>query len=99
MQVGEGTAVMRVTAKRPPQWKETSNSADCAHHLALVPRADELLEWDVFDVVLSPGDLILMVSWRDKESTEKFEGEFTISGRSKTTPRPDRGRLRDVRPA
>jgi hypothetical protein len=46
-----------------------------------------LLEWDVFDALLSPGDLIFLVSWRDKESTEKFEGEFTI---------PDGARLRRV---
>jgi heme-degrading monooxygenase HmoA len=77
-QVGEGTAITLVTAKRPPEWKETSNSADCAQHLGLDPRAEGLLEWDVFDAVLTPGDLILMISWRDRESAERFEGELTI---------------------
>jgi hypothetical protein len=47
-----------------------------------------LVGWDVFDAVLSPGDLILMLSWKTKADTEAF-------GRSAKLP--ESGRLRHVR--
>jgi heme-degrading monooxygenase HmoA len=87
-EVGEGTTVTLITMKRPSEWKETSNPADCAQLMGLDPRADGLLEWDVFDAVLTPGDLILMISWRDHAAAERFEGEFTV---------PDGARLRRMR--
>jgi heme-degrading monooxygenase HmoA len=87
-EVGTGTALTLVTATRPAQWKETSNSADCAQYLGLDARADGILDWDVFDAVLTPGDLALLISWRDSDGAQRFEDEFTI---------PDGARLRRVR--
>jgi heme-degrading monooxygenase HmoA len=87
-QVGEATALTIVTMRRPSEWNETSNPADCAEYLGLDPRADGLLEWDVFDAVLTPGDLALLVSWRDNETAERFEGEFTV---------PDGARIQRIR--
>ena len=34
-EVGEGTAVVLIDARRPEQWQETTNSADCAEWLGL----------------------------------------------------------------
>jgi heme-degrading monooxygenase HmoA len=87
-EVGEGTTVTLITMKRPAEFKETGNPADCAQLMGLDPRADGLLEWDLFDAVLTPGDLILLVSWHDHEAAERFEGEFTT---------PADARLRRVR--
>jgi heme-degrading monooxygenase HmoA len=87
-QVGEAAALTIITMTRPSEWKETSNPADCAGYLGLDPRAEGLLEWDVFDAVLTPGDLALLVSWRDKDAAERFEGEFTV---------PDGARTRRIR--
>ena len=56
---GEGTTLTLITMKRPDAFKETSNPADCAQVMGLDPRADGILEWDVFDAVLEPGNLIL----------------------------------------
>ena len=54
----------------------------------LVPRAPGLVAWDVFDAVLTPGDVILLMSWRDLAAAEAFEaGSFL----------PDGARLRRVR--
>ena len=86
--VGEGTAVTLIDAKRPTEWQETSNPADCSQFLGLDPYADGLLDWDVFEALLTPGDLILLQSWRTGAAAEAFE---------LTTELPRGGRLRRVR--
>src|SRR6202012_2367311 len=87
-EVGEGTTVPLITLKRPAEGTETTNPADCAQMMGLDPRADGILEWDIFDAVLTPGDLILLISWHDHAAAERFEDEFTV---------PDGARLRRVR--
>jgi hypothetical protein len=42
----------------------------------------------VFDAVLTPGDLILLISWRDREAAESFERAVALK---------DGARLRRVR--
>jgi hypothetical protein len=56
--------------------------------LGLDPDARGLLAWDVFDAVLTPGDLILLISWRDRTAAETFEQALTLK---------DGTRLRRVR--
>jgi len=87
-EVGEGTTITLITMKRPAEFKETGNPADCAQLMGLDPRADGILEWDLLDAVLTPGDLILLISWHDHAAAERFEDEFTV---------PDGARLRRVR--
>jgi heme-degrading monooxygenase HmoA len=87
-EVGDGTTVTLITMKRPAEWKETNNPADCAQMMGLDPRGEGLLEWDLFDALLTPGDLILLISWRDHAPAERFEDEFTV---------PDSARVRRVR--
>lgn len=86
--VGAGTAVTLIAAKRPTEWNETSNPADCSEFLGLDPYADGLLNWDVFEAVLSPAHLILLQSWRTAAAAEAFE---------LTAELPSDGRLRRVR--
>jgi heme-degrading monooxygenase HmoA len=87
-QVGEGTTVTLIDAKRPAQWAQTSNPADCSEYLGLNPYAGGMVGWDVLDAVLTPGDLILLLSWRTKEDAEAFEDTVAL---------PEGGRLRRVR--
>jgi hypothetical protein len=87
-EVGEGTTITLIDAKRPAQWTETSNPADCSEYLGLDPYAAGMIGWDVFDAVLTPGDLILLLSWRTKDDAESFEN---------TADLPNGGRLRRVR--
>jgi heme-degrading monooxygenase HmoA len=87
-EVGEGTTVTLITMMRPAEYRETGNPADCAELMGLDPRADGLLDWELFDAVPTPGDLILLISWRDHAAAERFEDEFTV---------PERARLRRIR--
>ena len=89
-EVGEARAITLVTAKRPEQWAHTANPDDCAEFLGLNPYADGMVSYDVFDAVLSPGDLILLCAWRDNDAAEAFE--TGVPG-----PIPPGGRLRRVR--
>jgi heme-degrading monooxygenase HmoA len=86
-EIGEATTVTLIDAKRPPQWKETNNPADCAEWLGLAPFTG-FVSWDIFDAVLTPGDLILMLTWRDRATANDFESSAEL---------PDGARLRRVR--
>ena len=87
-QVGEATAITLIDAKRPAQWAKTSSAVDCAHYLGLNLDAAGMMAWDVFDAVLTPGDLILLLSWRTQEVAQAFEDTLRL---------PEGGRLRRVR--
>jgi heme-degrading monooxygenase HmoA len=89
-EVGEGKAITLITATRPERWAETTNPDDCAEFLGLNPYADGLLAYDVFEAVGSPGQLLLLCSWRDNAAAEAFE--TSIPG-----PIPPGGRLRRIR--
>jgi len=86
-EVGEGATVTLIDAKRPPEWKETNNPADCAEWLGLAPFTG-FISWDIFDAVLTPGDLILMLTWPNNGVAEDFESSAEL---------PQGARLRRVR--
>lgn len=87
-EVGNGTTVTSIDAKRPSEFKETSNPADCSEYLCLNPYADGMTGWDVFESVLTPGDLILMLTWRDEAAAKEFEDTVNL---------PEGARMRRVR--
>jgi heme-degrading monooxygenase HmoA len=70
--VGEGTTIVLISDKRPAEWGRTSNPPDCAEFLGLDPYAAEMVSWDVFDALLEPGDLILMLVFRDRAAADHF---------------------------
>jgi heme-degrading monooxygenase HmoA len=86
-EAGEGTTVTLIDAKRPPEWKDTNSAGDYAEWLGLFPIAG-FLSWDVFDAVLTPGDIILMLTWADEATAKEFEDEASL---------PIGARLRRVR--
>jgi heme-degrading monooxygenase HmoA len=75
---GDGTTVSLITAKRPAHLPESADANACAAFLGLDPDAVGLLAWDVFDAVLTSGDLILLISWRDRAAAENFEKAATL---------------------
>ena len=87
-ETGEGTTVTLIDAKRPPEWVQNASPADVAKELGLASDASGLVAWDVSDAVLTPGDIILLVSWRDQAAAEAFEGQVSLK---------DGTRLRRVR--
>jgi hypothetical protein len=38
------------------------------------------VSWDVFDAVLTPGDVMLMAAWRDQGAAAAFEGRSRPQG-------------------
>jgi heme-degrading monooxygenase HmoA len=72
--VGAGTTVTLISARWAPE-KPTQQPAaeEIARWLGLVPDAPRLVGWDVFDAVLTPGDTILLLTWRDQLAAEVFE--------------------------
>ena len=56
-EIGEGTTVTLINATRAAEWKQTNNPYDCAEWLGLNPWAADSTSWDIFDAVLTPGDL------------------------------------------
>jgi Antibiotic biosynthesis monooxygenase len=71
---------------RSDQWAAYLDYA--AGSLGLIPEAPGLLSWDVFDAVLSPGDVIALLSWRDQEAADDFAASVLL---------PADARLRQVR--
>jgi heme-degrading monooxygenase HmoA len=59
-----------------------------ASYLGLHPKAAGLIGWDVLDAVLTPGDVILMITWKSKEDADAFAHSAAL---------PPGGRLRQVR--
>src|SRR5262249_41548644 len=87
-EVGEGTTVALIDAKRPAEWVKNVEANDVAAWLGLKTGAAGLVSWDVFDAVLSPGDVILLMCWRDKDAAEAFGNRANL---------PAGGRMRRIR--
>jgi heme-degrading monooxygenase HmoA len=87
-EAGAATTVSLIDANRPAGWVEKASPKEVAASLGAVLDAPGLVAWDVFDAVLTPGDAILLLSWRDLAAAETFEAN---------TKPPDGARLRRVR--
>lgn len=87
-EIGAGTAVTLVDAKWRASLPATANAAETAACLGLDPCAAGLVGWDVYDAVLSPGNLILSMTWKTKADADAF----AMSGNL-----PNGARLRQIR--
>ncbi len=87
--VGEGTMTTIITATRPPG--HPSNVTACSQFLGLdIYSGEALVDWDVYEAVLTPGDLCLTLTWRDCNAVKYFEdGERMLL--------PDTHHIRHVR--
>ena len=97
-EVGEGTALTLLDAKSPAASSEHSGvqstpappltAEASARYLGLPFQAEGILKWDVFDAVLTPGDLMLLILWKTANHAQAFE---------KNVQMPSDGRFRRVR--
>jgi heme-degrading monooxygenase HmoA len=87
-ETGDATTITLIDAKRPPEWVNATGPEEVATWLGLAPEAEGLIGWDVFDAVLTPGDIILLISWRDRAAADAFEAAVSAK---------DGARLRRVR--
>lgn len=65
-EAGAGTAVTLVDARRSADWVKDTAPEQIAAALGLRADAPGLVAWDVFDAVLTPGDVILLITSRDR---------------------------------
>ena len=84
---GAGTTVTLIDARRPGNAVDPEGTA---RGLGLETRAQGLLSWDVFEAVLTPGDLLLLLSWKDVGAAETYESD-------RASPDGNGRRLRRVR--
>jgi heme-degrading monooxygenase HmoA len=87
-ETGLGTAVMLLDAKCAPDWVKQAGADAVAKSLGLDAQASGLVAWDVFDALLTPGDVIVVATWRDLEDAQAFERNATL---------PEGVRLRHIR--
>jgi heme-degrading monooxygenase HmoA len=87
-EVGEGAAITLIDARWPDTSCETSDASGTSSYLGLNAKAAGLVSWDVFDAVLTPGDVILMMAWKAKEDADAFARSARL---------PPGGRIRQVR--
>jgi len=66
-------ALTIITAKRPNQWTETSNAADCAECLSLNPYAAGMQAWDLLEDTAAAGNLLLLMTWDTTDAAVEFE--------------------------
>jgi heme-degrading monooxygenase HmoA len=77
-EVGEGTSVTLINATRPEDWVKENTPEKCADWLGLDPNAKGLKSWDIYDAVLTPGDIILMAAWKSKDDALLFEKKLQL---------------------
>ena len=71
-EVCEGTMVTIITATRPAD--HLANVIACSQFPGLdIYSGDALVDWDVYDAVLMPGDLCLMLVRKDCSAVEYFD--------------------------
>ena len=87
-ETGDATTITLIDAKRSPEWVNATGPDEVAKWLGLAPEAEGLIAWDAFDAVLTPGDIILLISWRDQAAADAFEAAVSLK---------DGARLRRVR--
>ncbi len=85
---GAGTTVVLINASQPPDPHAPMAAEPRAAWLGLDTTAAGLVGFDVFEAVLTPGDFIVMSTWRDEIHARTFDA-------SASTPRD--ARLRRVR--
>jgi heme-degrading monooxygenase HmoA len=79
-ETGGATTVILIDARMPAQQVNDDGPGNVAARLGLDPDAPGLVGWDVFDAVLTPGDVILLTSWRDQAAAEAFEQAAVLRG-------------------
>jgi heme-degrading monooxygenase HmoA len=87
-EIGEGTIVTFINTKWPATLSKNASPSEIATCIGLDLNAIGLVGWDVYDAVLTPGDLILMMVWKAAANADAFR---------KSTALPEGGRLRHVR--
>lgn len=79
--VGAGTVVTLVHDARSSEWVKQKAAEEIAAALGLRKDAAGLVAWDAFEAVLTPGDIVLLLTWRDASAAEAFEAALSAGTR------------------
>ena len=85
-QIGPAATVVLVDGKQSLGWIKSRQErpSEIASYLGLDNiSSPELADWDVFEAVLTPGDLILLTAWRDRSAADRFEAKVGTDGKSR----------------
>ncbi|QBR03858.1 antibiotic biosynthesis monooxygenase family protein [Paraburkholderia pallida] len=72
-ETGRGTAVTLREGTFSPDWVKQAGAEAVAKSLGVDTGAPGLVAWDVFDALMTPGDVIAVMTWRDEAAAEAFE--------------------------
>jgi heme-degrading monooxygenase HmoA len=78
-EVGAGKAVTLLDATRDAAWVKQAGPDAVRESLGLSLDAEGLVAWDAFDALMSPGDVIVVATWRDMEAAEAFERQTSLA--------------------
>jgi len=78
-EAGAGTTVTLIDGRRSAEWVKQTSAEAVAQGLGLRLDAAGLVAWDVFDAVLTAGDVILLMTWRDQAAGAAFEAALSLS--------------------
>ena len=77
-ETGSGTFITLVNGHNSLDWVKSTDPAEVARWLGLKETASGLVEWDVFQAILTPGDVILLMSWQNPAAGEAFANVIAI---------------------
>ncbi|WP_118184346.1 antibiotic biosynthesis monooxygenase family protein [Paraburkholderia phosphatilytica] len=77
-ETGAGTAVMLLDAKRETEWVKQAGAQVVAKSLGFDTSASSLVAWDVFDALMTPGEVIVVATWRDQNAADTFARSATL---------------------
>jgi len=77
-ETGSGTFITLVNGHNSLDWVKSTDPAEVARWLGLKETASGLVEWDVFQAILTPRDVILLMSWQNPGAGEAFGSEIAI---------------------
>jgi heme-degrading monooxygenase HmoA len=83
-EVGQGTAITLISATRSTTALSATDARSGAEWLGVSQWNGESTSWDIFDAVLTPGDLILLISWRNKAAAEAYASTNSRGGPFRT---------------
>lgn len=72
---GESTTATLVSSYRPADMVKHATDGDMAGWLGVDTDAVGLVSWDVYAALLSPGNIIAVLFWRDQAAADKFRSQ------------------------
>jgi heme-degrading monooxygenase HmoA len=82
-ETGEAKLLSIIEMRRPEAHAVEVSSEMIARHLGLPHHADGLVDWDVFEAILTPGEMLLLLAWRDAAAAKGGEQAIPPGARSR----------------